>query len=39
MLLSRKIDESFNFLEGIHKNLVFVGIYVFMIIIQMLLGN
>jgi len=38
MIQCRKIDENFNFFEGILKNWVFIGIYCFMITVQMLLG-
>lgn len=39
MLNSRKIDESFNFLEGLSKNMLFVGVWLFIFGIQILLGN
>jgi len=39
LLNCRKIDESFNFFEGIHKNLIYMFVWVFIVIMQVLLGQ
>jgi len=39
MLNCRKIDESCNCLEGIHKNVVFLMVWSFIFVAQLVLGQ
>lgn len=39
LLNCRKIDESYNFLEGILNNSVFVIVWLFIFIVQVILGQ
>jgi len=35
----RKIDETFNFFEGLSKNLIFVFVWILIVVVQILLGQ
>jgi len=39
LLNCRKIDETFNFFEGLSKNLIFVFVWFLIVVVQILLGQ
>ena len=37
MICCRKVHDEWNIFEGLHKNLVFIGVWVFIIVLQVVI--